>query len=74
MSLIDTTHVKTYEDGSMMVAISLDHRAEFTQLIQRGSNLNPDASPWMKELADLVTSGEVKQDYYAQANVKRPAE
>ncbi len=60
------------EDGSMLIAIPLDHRAEFQQLVQRGSNLNPDASAWMKEFADLVTTGEVKQDYYAQSNTPRP--
>lgn len=39
----------------------------FQELIQRGSNLWPDAPPEIKEFADLVTNGKVMQDYYRQA-------
>lgn len=41
----------------------------FQELVQRGSNLWPDAPPQIKELADLVTNGKVMQDYFKQANV-----
>lgn len=35
----------------------------FQELVQRGSNLWPDAPPQIKRIADLVTSGKVMQDY-----------
>lgn len=44
----------------------------FQELIQRGSNLWPDAPPEIKEFADLVTNGKVMQDYYRQANKEQP--
>lgn len=40
--------------------------AAFKQLIQRGANLWPDAPPEIKEFADLVTTGQVQQNYRAQ--------
>ena len=40
---------------------------EFRDVIQAGVNLNPNLSPGMKVAADLITSGEIQQDYYAQA-------
>ncbi len=64
--------VLTCEDGSILISVPSANAKEFRELVQRGSNLNPDASAWMKEFADLVTSGEVKQDYYAQSNTPRP--
>jgi len=36
---------------------------QFKELIQRGSNTGADLSASMKELADLVTSGKIMQDY-----------
>lgn len=39
---------------------------DFKVLVQRGSNLWPDAPPKIKEFADLVTNGEVLQDYRSQ--------
>ena len=35
----------------------------FKELVQRGSNLWPDAPAAIKELADLVTNGEILQPY-----------
>lgn len=46
---------------------------EFKELVQRGTNLWPDASPDIKEFADLVTNGRVLQDYRAQAGQLVPA-
>jgi hypothetical protein len=38
----------------------------FKELVQRGANLWPDAPAEIKEFADLVTTGQVLQDYKAQ--------
>lgn len=37
--------------------------AAFKKLVQAGSNLEPNTSPAMKELADLVTVGHIQQSY-----------
>lgn len=36
---------------------------EFKKLVQQGSCLEPNLSPAMKELADLVTVGSIQQPY-----------
>lgn len=48
------------------VIITPESWKSFQQLIQRGANLWPDAPPEIKEFADLVTNGEVLQDYKSQ--------
>ena len=45
--------------------------ALFKELVQRATNLWPDAPPAIKEFADVITSGNALQDYYAQAGVAR---
>lgn len=55
-----------------IISIPPQHWAGFQELVQRGSNLWPDASPEIKEFADRVTVGRVQQDYYSQANVPSP--
>lgn len=44
---------------------------KFKELVQRATNLWPDAPPTVKEFADVITSGNSLQDYYAQAGVAR---
>lgn len=39
---------------------------DFQQLIQRGAQTWADGPPAMKELADLVTNGQVLQNYWDQ--------
>lgn len=46
--------------------------AAFKELIQRGANLWPDAPPAIKHFADIITNGEVLQDYERQAGAARP--
>jgi hypothetical protein len=36
---------------------------QFQELVQRATNLWPDAHPEVKEFADIVTEGRVLQDY-----------
>lgn len=38
----------------------------FKELVQRGANLWPDAPADIKEFADLITDGTIKQDYRGQ--------
>lgn len=46
---------------------------QFQELVQRGANLWPDASPAIKEFADRVTNGKVMQDYYSDQLAKGDA-
>lgn len=54
-------------DSELVVIVPPGSRKQFKELVQRGTNLWPDASPEIKEFADLVTNGKVLQDYRAQA-------
>ena len=63
--------VSIVEDGvgTQGKAIYIDNAEDyknFQELIQRGANHWVDAPPSIKELADLVTSGKVMQDYRTQ--------
>jgi len=42
-----------------------DDYISFQELVQRGANLWPNAPASIKELADMVTSGKVMQQYNA---------
>ena len=53
------------------VTIESADLAGFKELIQRGANLWPDAPASIKEFADLVTSGTIRQDYYKQTNTAK---
>lgn len=67
-----TIQVTYLQDGEEPKSIeSLMKWREFQELIQRGSNLWPDASPAVKEFADMITSGWILQDYQAQAGNKK---
>jgi len=65
--------VKPIADGEACVIMvdTPESIAQFKELIQRGANLWPDAQPEIKEFADLITNGEVFQDYHAQAKDKQ---
>lgn len=60
----------TISGGSQykQILVSPEYWIEFQELIQRGSNLWPDAPPEIKRFADLVTNGKVMQDYDAQSH------
>ena len=58
----------TVEDGLGTVgkSIVVDTAEDFKllqELFQRAGNLWPDASPQIKRIIDLVTNGQVMQDY-----------
>ena len=52
--------------GGVRIFIMGDSIPHFRELVQRGSNLWPDAPPEIKELADLITIGKIQQDYRSQ--------
>lgn len=52
--------------GVVSVEVPPEDTAAFTELIQRGANLWPDAPATIKEFADKVTNGKVLQDYKSQ--------
>ena len=52
------------DQPAMLVAIyGAEDVAAFKKLVQAGSGLEPNLSPAMKELADLVTTGKIQQPY-----------
>ena len=60
------SHTINSSDGTLTVCLDNTVEDAFKELIQRGANLWPDA-PWqIKELADLITSGQVMQNYQKQ--------
>lgn len=64
-----TTQSST-EHQYFAVFVSGDDIKPFQELVQRGANLWPDAPPSIKELADLVTSGKILQNYTVQDTSK----
>ena len=64
-----TTHLIK---DSEAITIIIDGKSiqRFKELVQRGSNLWPDAHPEIKEFADLITNGSILQDYRGQDTSK----
>lgn len=60
IEIYTTPHLQT------IVLESAQSIARFKELIQRGANLWPDAHPEIKETADLITNGQILQDYRGQ--------
>lgn len=56
----DTTATTT------VIVVSQTHQALFQELVQRATNLWPDAPPEIKEFADVITNGHVLQNYWGQ--------
>lgn len=54
------------QPSEMVVLVPVTLWPQFQQLIQRGAQTWADAPPAMKELADLVTNGQVLQNYWDQ--------
>lgn len=52
--------------GLKVIRMNDEFYTDFKQLIQRGANLWPDAPAEIKEFADLITNGEILQDYKSQ--------
>lgn len=69
--------VESFTRDSMIITIRSEHDLrDFRELVQRGANCWSDASPRIKEAADLITNGKVLQDYGSQnvdLNKKRAA-
>lgn len=58
--------------GAELVAVLPFYQIQ--EIFQRAANLWPDAPSGVKAFADLVTVGQVQQDYYKQANETPPPE
>lgn len=67
------THIiPSKHSDTLVLTVSDEDLSHFRELIQRGANLWPDAPPTMKELADLITTGQIMQDYKTQTKKPRP--
>lgn len=67
--MIDTKQIS--KDSCVIIIDSAESISRFKELVQRGSNLWPDANPEIKEFADVITNdGWVMQDYYGQDTSK----
>lgn len=69
-----TYMIEIYSSPNLQTIVidSAQSIARFKELIQRGSNLWPDAHHEIKETADLLTSGQILQDYRSQ-DTSKPA-
>lgn len=56
------------QHNSTLIIFTKEFEKQFAELVFRGSNLWPDASPEMKTFCDLVTNGKQLQAYFKQAN------
>lgn len=69
--MITVSPIKDNNNNLIAINIIVDGQdnslLEFKELIQRGSNLWPDAIPEIKEFADIITNDIVLQDYNSQA-------
>ena len=65
---MDVVHQKVIEEPAVFISI-IGHAdvAAFKKLVQQGSNLEPNLSTAMKELADLVTVGKIQQPYRSRS-------
>lgn len=52
-----------YEPVVYLIIEGIEDCEAFKKLVQQGSCLEPNLSPAMKELADLVTTGAIQQPY-----------
>jgi hypothetical protein len=57
---------KIAQEGFVVIIDGAESIDDFKTLVQRATNLWPDATPEIKEFADLVTNGIVFQDYKGQ--------
>ena len=65
-------HVTQFITGAYEIHVPPGLGEEFRELVQRATNLWPDASPAIKAFADQVTSGKLMQDYSSPAVTAQP--
>jgi hypothetical protein len=61
---------KSHNNDLVTIILTDASVARFKQLVQRGTNLWPDAHPEIKEVADILTTGQILQDYHGQDTSK----
>lgn len=62
-------YARTDALGNIEVHVSKDSAHQFKELVQRGTNLWPDAPAEIKWLADIITNGKPMQDYFANPHL-----
>ncbi len=67
--MITVHRVKDKDELTLALTIVIDSAEslkQFKELVQRATNLWPDAHPDIKDFADLVTNEKIFQDYHSQ--------
>lgn len=59
-------HTVVTQDKTLVIVVDPIDAEKFQELVQRATNLWPDAPPQIKEFADIITNGKILQDYYGQ--------
>lgn len=66
-------HVHRFQSGNLEIHVPATQADAFKELIQRATNLWPDAPPTIKAFADLVTNdGKLMQDYSKATVTNQP--
>lgn len=61
---------KSHNNDLVTIIITNESVKRFQEMVQRGTNLWPDAHPEIKETADIITTGVILQDYRGQDTSK----
>ena len=61
---------KSHNNDQVTIVITDASIKRFQELVQRGTNLWPDAHPEIKETADIITTGSILQNYRGQDTSK----
>jgi hypothetical protein len=64
-------HVTRTNDQTYVIVVEPLAAEVFQELVQRATNLWPDAPPIVKEFADVITTGHILQDYHSQDTSKK---
>jgi hypothetical protein len=66
-------HVCRFEGGAIEIQVSSTSAKEFQELVHRATNLWPDASPEIKQFADMICNeGKLMQDYRKATVTNQP--
>lgn len=62
-------HVHRFQGGALEIQVPAICESKFIELVQRATNLWPDAPPEIKAFADQITNNGVLMQDYSQAAV-----
>lgn len=60
---------KLHESNITTIDVPDVHIKAFREMVQRATNLWPDAPPEIKHFADIITTGKPMQDYFVNPNL-----